>query len=262
MTLHPLSENGWRNGFSSLLHKENQSWSSRWRWLVQSIIWLGIINGFIALILIFAPPLSRAKAASGTPSAQAFGLFFTLLIQIGSIGVVILAHDQILGEKQTGTAAWILSKPVSRVAFILSKLVSSGLRILIFIILLPGLVAVGEISFATGHSLTILPFVSGIVIALSALLFYLTLALMLSTFLEQRSVILAIAFGIIFGLPIVVSFVPEIAVISPFNLPNVASALALGQTLTTEAVLPIIFTVLWNVLFISLTMWRFGREEF
>jgi len=63
-------------------------------------------------------------------------------------------------------------------------------------------------------------------------------------------------------LPIMVSFVPQIAVISPFNLPNVASALALGQILTTETILPIIFTVLWSVLFISLTIWRFGREEF
>ena len=31
-----------------------------------------------------------------------------------AIGVVVLAQDTLIGEKQSGTAAWVLSKPVSR----------------------------------------------------------------------------------------------------------------------------------------------------
>ena len=40
--------------------------------------------------------------------------FFSMVIMTGTMGAIILAQDEIIQEKQSGTAAWILSKPAAR----------------------------------------------------------------------------------------------------------------------------------------------------
>ena len=58
-----------------------------------------------------------------------------------AIAVIIIMKDTLVGEKQSGTAAWVLSKPVSRPAFILSKLAANSIGVLATIVILPGVVA-------------------------------------------------------------------------------------------------------------------------
>jgi len=48
-----------------------------------------------------------------------------------AIGVAVLAQDALIAEKHSGTAAWVLSKPVSLSAFILSKVIANAAGILI-----------------------------------------------------------------------------------------------------------------------------------
>jgi len=57
------------------------------------------------------------------------------------IVAIIIAQDAIIGERQSGTAAWVLSKPVSRPAFILSKLVAGAIGLLVTGIVIQGVVA-------------------------------------------------------------------------------------------------------------------------
>lgn len=263
--LQPSSANGWRSGFASLLRKENRAaWGGR-RWLVQSVIWLGLFNGLLAFMLFLAPTMRSGPAVPPgmeNPTALGLSLFFTLLVQFGAVGAVILAHDKIVGEKLAGTLAWVLSKPVSRQAVVISKLASGAIRTLLFIVAVPGLVAYIEISIVADKPIAAVSFLLALGTAWVSLAFYLTLALMLSAVFDQRSVILASAFGVMFSLPIVASFSPVIADVSPVYLAQVASTLAEGQALPAHAVLAIIFTALWSIVFVSVTLWRFEREEF
>ena len=48
-------------------------------------------------------------------------------------GAVILVHDSIIGERQQGVTEWLLSKPVSRPSYVLSKLVAHGLGVLVIL---------------------------------------------------------------------------------------------------------------------------------
>ena len=72
------------------------------------------------------------------PEAMGFYWAFPLAVFIGIPGVIILAQDEIIQEKQSGTAAWIISKPAARSAFILTKLLSNLIGALVFIVALPG----------------------------------------------------------------------------------------------------------------------------
>jgi len=63
---------------------------------------------------------------------------------------------------------------VARPAFILTKLLSNTIGALIFIVALPGLVALGEIYLATHKMVPLLPFLIGSGIVLLGLIFYIS----------------------------------------------------------------------------------------
>src|SRR5439155_10976170 len=61
VTLRPALQrvrgSGWQGGFGNMLRKELGDWFGTRRWLVQSILWVAIINGFIAFIFWVVPLL-------------------------------------------------------------------------------------------------------------------------------------------------------------------------------------------------------------
>ena len=86
-SLHPVMERGWRSGFGNLLWKENNlRWGGR-RWIVPTLIWLAIINGFILLISL-ASETDPSMAAEDVP-LLAMELFIGLGMFASAIGVVV-----------------------------------------------------------------------------------------------------------------------------------------------------------------------------
>src|SRR5206468_4052074 len=130
---------------------------------------------------------------------------------------------------QSGTAAWILSKPVARPAFILAKLVADALGSAVFILALPAVIAYGLFWIAAGSPLDVLPFVSGLGLLGLVYLFYLCLCLALGTLFASRGPMLGIAHGLLFGGGIVGGLVSQVEQVVPDMLPNVAAQLAAGQ---------------------------------
>ncbi len=115
--LQAVHEPGWRRGFANLLGNENRMWWGTRKWLVHILLWLVILNGLILLIgLTDGPDLNN-------PS-KLYETLVQVLFQVGTlataIGVVTTEQGAIVREKQLGTAAWVLSKPVSRSAFVLA----------------------------------------------------------------------------------------------------------------------------------------------
>ena len=58
------------------------------------------------------------------------------------IGVIVTVQGAIVGEKELGTAAWVISKPVSRASFIVAKLVGHGVGFLVTALVVPAVVFV------------------------------------------------------------------------------------------------------------------------
>jgi ABC-2 type transport system permease protein len=222
-----------------------------------------IINGLMAFILFVVPAMDPESALDAEANlGLGLSLFFNFAILFGSIGMIILAQDEIIQEKQTGTAAWILSKPVSRSAFVLAKLLSNFVGGLIFIAGLTGAVAYLEIFLAAGQAPPALPFVLGIGVILLTLAFYLSLVIMLGTIFEQRGAVLGIAVGVLLGGLIASQFTALVSYFLPVKMPDIALALVQGQPLPAIAIAQLVTTAAWSLLFTLVALFRFGREEF
>src|SRR5947209_8702270 len=143
--LRRVQPGGWSSGLGNLLRNELRPWLSTRFGVIQVAVWLVIINGFLALPLWIAPLLDqsgrRQVQKPGGPYALGMLLFFQIAVQIGGMGVAVLAMGAIVGEKQSGTAAWILSKPTSRVAFVLSKFMALAAGTTAVIVALQSVVA-------------------------------------------------------------------------------------------------------------------------
>ena len=46
-TLQLVTERGWRSGLANLMRQENGRWWRARRWWVQSLVWLGVLNGIL-----------------------------------------------------------------------------------------------------------------------------------------------------------------------------------------------------------------------
>ena len=249
---------GWRGGLNNLLRGELGSWWKSSSWWVQTLIWVGVINGILAGMLWGAEGVGPQEAA--TLYSVFSGLFPT-------IAVIIILQDAVVGEKESGTAEWVLSKPVSRTAFILAKLIANTIGVVVTMVVFPGIVAYLQIRLA-GADLTLFNFSLGMGVLALNLVFYLTLTLMLGTLFHHRGPVigipLALAFGqqMLLGLaPFLVQVLPWILVV-PFGDYELPVAAALMQGRQPPTLIPLYSVSILIVVFVVVSLWRFEKEEF
>lgn len=267
--LQPITVRGWRAGFGNIFRKENRDWWGTRAWLVQAIIWTAILIGILATIL-FAQTDDDGLDMFGGRWVMGVTIFFAVGGIALAIGAVIMGQEEVLDEKQSGTAAWILSKPVSRTAFILAKIAANALAILIIMILLEGALAYILLSISRGQPLDLLPYLASLGVLYLDVMFYFLLAFMFSAASNSRGAAIGIPLAVLFGYQFIVGLAPWTLEITPWGLTNpgsgssglgnaVAAMLALGRPVS---VLPIIATLLWCVLFIVIAVRQFNRDEF
>src|SRR3954468_4238029 len=166
-------------------------------------------------------------------------------------------------EKQLCTAAWILSKPVSRSAFILAKFFAYTLGFVSLAIVVPSAIFYGENLFLVGYAPALAVLLAGVGIMIVHTLFYLALTLLLGTLFTTRGPISGIAMGVLFCGFLPPNLVPQAALlVLPWTLKDSAVGLVLGSALPAVWIIPVVATALWTVLFLGVALWRFGREEF
>jgi ABC-2 type transport system permease protein len=273
-----VKDRGWLNGFGNIFRKESHSWWGTWQWVIQIAIWMTIVNGMMAMVTLAAPKIEAAQAAQEISNIEAdaarealqqtaLTVFFVFSGLAAAVGVVIIAQDALIGEKQSGTAAWVLSKPVSRAAFLLSKFLADGAGVLVTMVAVQGIIAYFIYKAGTGLSLPVPRFLAALSLVLLLLVFYLSLTYMLGTLFQKRGAVIGIPMVIVFGNNLT-GLLPWLGKVMPWNLvmdlgpdqPSLAVALAQGQSLPT--VTPIIGTAILTISFILISLWRFQREEF
>ncbi|NJD60286.1 MAG: hypothetical protein C3F13_11060 [Anaerolineales bacterium] len=270
--LLPSRGGGWLAGFGNMLSKEMGEWFHTRRWLGQMLIWIGILDGMVALILFVVPRLERIlpglnasinQAFVGMPpSAKGSYYYFAFAVMAGAIGVIILAQDEIIQEVQTGTAAWILSKPSARQSFIITKLLSNVIGALVFIIAIPAVIFVSEVYLDTHQGVPILSFLAGLGVFMLTMLFYISLVIMLGVLFETRGPVLGISFGLVLAGLAIGGMIPQISYILPVTMDKVAQLVVLGITLPAMFISEIISAAILSIVFIVVALWRFQRREF
>ncbi|MHA2309809.1 MAG: ABC transporter permease, partial [Candidatus Heimdallarchaeaceae archaeon] len=251
--LIPLTDRGLFSGFNSLMRNELAKWKTGF-WWIQIIVWLVLINGIIISV--------------ATRRYSPFDLYDTANIYSMSsfafvaIWVAILAQDSIIGEKKAGTAEWILSKPVSRTAFILSKFFSILFGSFISMALLPGISAYIVISIYNTTWLPFSSFFSGILVLAVILILFLTLTLLLGTIFNTRVVVLGIPIlfiilqfflieemlkGAVYFLPWVLGVPSDHA-----NAESIVTSLISGEPIFS--LVPIFLTIAFSIIFLFLAI--------
>ena len=265
-TFQPVRETGWRRGFANLFRKENRAWWGTRRWLVQAALWTVVIDGLLAFILFGLPPLMAQMDPAQLEEFEPVAQGLQAIGQVGTValamGAVLLAQDQILGERQSGVTEWILSKPVSRTAYVLSKLAADGIGVVIILAGLPMAIAYGLFWLANGAPLPLGPFLSGAAGLALHTLFYLCLTLLMGVVADGREKLLGVPFAVLFGGLIVVSFLGTFGLFTPWSMAAVLPALVLEQALPLPAWVPLASTAVLAALCMAVTLWKFKKLEF
>ena len=257
--LQRVASGGTLRGFGNLLQNETRAWWGTRKWLVHLVLWIAIINGFVGLVAWTEGKDGKSATAIYSEAVQ---LFFIIGGIAAALGVVSTIQGAIVGEKQLGTAAWILSKPASRSAFVLAKLVAHAGAFVVLAVGLPALVFCIQ-SLVAGWGLPALaPFAGGVALLTLHLLFYLALTVMLGTMLSSRGPIVGLGVGLIIAGLNLPNLLPQLSTFFPWRLPSTAGGLVLGEAVSREAFVAIGMTAAWTVLFVVVALWRFAREEF
>ncbi len=259
-------------GFSNLFRKENGAWWGTRRWWINTLLWTVLLCGLMAFMLFV--PNEEVYEASEAEIALAGGLipyilslglnvFFEFGVSILAIWTVILSQDLIIGEKQSGVAEWLLSKPVMRRSYVLAKLAANALPMLVLLVGLPSVLAYGMLSLRMGAPFPAAPFLSAVGIMTAHTLFYLTLTLMLGTIFNNRSPILGLALASVLGGGMLGGFIKPLFYVTPWVLPKVAWLTATGQAIPAELkIASLVATGLWSVVFIFMALAKFEKMEF
>ncbi len=268
-----VNERGWRAGLWNLARKENRDWWSTRTWLIQSLVWLVILNGLtLGVVLMSSDPQILAEADPATAALLAdkttvpLDKFFQIAGMALALGVVVLAQDEIIGERRSGTAAWVLSKPVSRSGLVLSKLLGNMPGILLVMVMLPGIVTYLMVSVYRGSPLPVVGFLLGLAALFLYLLVFLALTIMLGIISSSRGLMLGVPLVIILGFQIYMMFLSPLYDFLPQALTqdeggkeSVSLALEMGHPL--PSFVPIVANVAWIVSFAAISIWRFNKEE-
>lgn len=259
-------------GFLNLFKKDSRAWWGTHRWWINALLWTVLLCGMMA-IMLFASN-EEVKNASAAEITQAGGViaytllmglnaFFEFGVSVLAIGTIILAQGLIIGEKQNGVAEWLLSKPVTRRAYILAKVAANALGMVSILVGLPSVVAYGMLSLYMGTPFPLMPFLSAVGIMTVHTLFYLTLTLMLGTIFNKRGPILGIALGSVLGGGLLGSLFEPLFYITPWMLPKIALLTASAPGIPIElGITPLIATALWSVVFIFVALVKFEKMEF
>jgi ABC-2 type transport system permease protein len=216
------------------------------------------------LLARFTPEILKAVAGDQIPiqlptptAADAIDQLAKNLNQFGALIAILLAMGSVAAEKERGTAALLLAKPVSRAAFLVAKLAAIGVTLAIGVA-----VAVAGAWFYTLVLFEPLP-IAGVAAA-GALDWLLLMAWASLTFLGStltRSSLAAAGLGIVALIVVgVLSALPPIAPWLPTGLAGPARALALGSA-GPSALQPLVATALLIAACVALAWSSFRRQE-
>ncbi len=252
--LVPLPEHGWRAGLSPLMRAGFGEWFRTREWWVQALLWTAVINGSVAV----------AVWGDAPDDLDVFTLY-GVMTMFAAIAVAILMQEAIVGEKRSGTAAWVLSKPASREAFLLAKLVPNAVGVVTTMIAIPSAVLLVQTSLA-GIEVSPARFALGTLVPALNLLFYLTLTLMLGTLFDSAGPVIAIPLAFAFGQQLIAG-IPGLGSVLPWALvvgtgdsdTSVTGAVITGQPIPAPAA--IATTAVACAIFTTVAFWKWRRTE-
>ena len=261
-----VNEKGWRRGLGNLLRGEYSSWFKSSKWWKHLLVWFSIINVMMGIMIVASAEAAK-EGSDGPPVLFMYGIFGGMFV---AFGVMIIMQRVLVREKQSGTAAWVLSKPVTRTAFVVSRLVVNSIAILLTSVIVPGVILYFTLGlFSDFGWLSPFGFAAALLMVSLHTFYWIALVLMMGTLSESSSAVIAVPMALFFTFWMGTGLIPSLIYVSPLLLtfspaPEQMNALSVSF-MTGEPVfswLPVISTVVSCVIFIAVAIRRFNRQEF
>jgi ABC-2 type transport system permease protein len=261
-----VRENGWKRGLGNLLRGEYSAWFKSSRWWKHILVWFAIIDVMMA-IMVIASAEAAQEGNDGPPILFMYGIFGGMFV---AFGVMIIMQRVLVREKQSGTAAWVLTKPVTRTAFVVSRLIVNSIAILFTSVIVPGVILYFTLGFFSDIGwLSPFGFLAALVMVSLHTFYWIAMVLMMGTLFESTSAVIAVPMVLYFVFWYGPSLIPPLIYISPILLtfspaPEEMNALSVSLMTGEPAFswLPLIATVVSCVIFIAVAIRRFNRQEF
>jgi ABC-2 type transport system permease protein len=257
-----VKEKGWLTGFSNMLDKENGRWWKTNTWLQQVFIWFMLLNVPLLFILYISHPTSNGIPMTVQETAL-FGVqvFMAVSALYLPFGVSIMTHDAIIKERELGTMAWVLSKPITRKSFVLAKIVANTAAVLTLMVLIQGIIDYGILSLYNGAFLNAANFFGALGIIALLSMFYLGMMFALGSVTTSRYLILgsAVVF-IILGMAASYTL-PDLSTYLAWKMSETARQFALYGNLTFDGVIQLVATGVWIVIFFLISIFQVERIE-
>jgi ABC-2 type transport system permease protein len=260
-----VKEKGWRRGLGNLLQGEYSAWFKSSKWWKHLALWFAIINVMMAILILSSTKIAQEGGEMPGPIFM-YGIFGGMFV---AVGVMIVMQRVLIAEKNSGTAAWVLSKPVTRTAFVVSRLVVNSIAILLTSVIVPGVIFYVTLGFSATGWLSPFGFLAGLLMISLHAFFWIALVLMMGSLSESSGVVIAVPMVLFFIIWMGPPSTSALNYISPLLLtfsPAPEQMNALSVSFMTGAPvfswLPLISTVVFCVIFIAVAIWRFNRQEF
>ena len=213
--LQLVQEKGWRRGLSNLLRGEYSAWFKSSKWWKQLLLWFSIINVMMIFMIIASADAAR-DGEEGPPVLFMYGLFGGMFV---AFGVMIIMQRVLVGEKRSGTAAWVLSKPVTRTAFVVSRLVVNSIAILLTSVIMPGVIFYLTLGlFSDFGWLSPFGFTAALLMISLHTFFWIALVLMMGTLFDSSGGVIAVPMALYFIFWMGAPMIPGLIYISPLLL--------------------------------------------
>ena len=256
--LTPIGDESWKRGYTNLFDAELGSWFKTRRWVNHSLIWLFAID----FILI----LTTLGSSTGKASALDTWFLYSIFSSIWTIfGCIVVASSTVVGEKNNGIASWILSKPVSRKMYLLSKYVSIAIGMLITMVVIPGVFTYLFIGLWSGYWINPLNFVAALGVIYISLMFFMSFTFMLGTYLSKQNQVIGGGIMMIFIILNLAGLIPYSSWFIPMNVSipyNNSSSVVYGLLSSSyQSLYPVLLCVIYISLFVLLSIRRFEKED-
>jgi ABC-2 type transport system permease protein len=149
--------------------------------------------------------------------------------QIFLIAAIFAVASLIVHERETGTLAWVSSKPVSRGSIWLSKWVSSSIILAVAAAMIPFFITIAVVVVLYG-SVAFAPLAVITVGMILAVMFYAAVGLAAGSVLPGVPAILAVSLGILFLVPTLAGLLPfDVSPYLPTSILDWTVGFAVGQ---------------------------------
>jgi ABC-2 type transport system permease protein len=252
------------SGLRAFLGKELRETRKTWRlWVLPGIL---VFLGLTTPILAAATPYLLKMTAQRTPGVvirfpaptalDAYLQFMGNLAQVALLAVIVTGAAVVAGERRAGTAALMLTKPLSRAGFIVAKSVS-GLAIVIAATALGAALCV-VVTIALFDATLIGRFVVSVLVWLALAAMFVTLMVFLSAAMDRQAPAAGAGIAVYVALFVLTGF-PAARDRTPAGLLAANDALLKGRDVALA--LPLATTLLLVAAFVVAAVVAFRRKE-